>query len=58
MHEYGRIHSCEEHGTCYFIKPCGTFLKKQNKLNYIGQLVREYGIQIGRKLFKSSSKQQ
>lgn len=28
MHEYGRIHSSEEHGTCYFNKPCGTFFGK------------------------------
>lgn len=24
-HEYGRIHSSREHGTCYFDKSCGTF---------------------------------
>lgn len=32
MHEYGRIHSSEEHGTCYFNKPCGTFLKKTKQI--------------------------
>lgn len=45
MHEYGRIHSSEEHGTgtCFIDKPCGMFLKKTKQIKLywvVGKRVR------------------